>query len=343
MKQTNSKAVNFSITIVTIAIMVIVSIFLYSFLSKRVTSEQTNDAQVSAYINPVSARAGGYIQSIRFEENQVVNKGDTLLILDDREYRLKIKEAEAGLNNAEAQLASLNAAIKTARAGTEVSKDHIDAAKTRLWQQQQDIDRYRKLLTEEAVTGQQYEQVKAKYDIANSDYSASKNALATSFAQIRELTSKSAILEAVIKDKQTQLKFAHLNLSYTAILAPYNGRVGRRQINEGMQIKPGQPLVNIIQEDNKWITANFKETQVAGMQIGQAVNISIDGLPNHLFHGVIESISGATGSSFSLLPADNSTGNFVRITQRIPVKIRFTDKDLRKVRVGMNASVTIKK
>lgn len=343
MKHKNKSIINVTITAITLSAIGIGSVFLFGFFSDRAANESTSDAQVNAYINPISARANGYIHSIRFEENQYVHKGDTLITLDDQEYKLKIQAAQADLENAKGQLNALKAEISAASIATKVGKDHIAAAKTRLWQQQQDIDRYSKLLEQQAVTGQQFEQVKARYDIAGSDFSASKNALSVSYAKIEELNTRLAIIEALIKAKETQLDFSRLSLSYTIITAPKDGRIGRRLINEGVQIKEGQPLVYLIKEGQKWVTANFKETQIAGMEVGQLVSIHIDALGSRLFHGVIESISGATGSSFSLLPTDNATGNFVRITQRIPVKIRFTDVDLNKVKVGMNAQVSINK
>ncbi|SDD53702.1 membrane fusion protein, multidrug efflux system [Dyadobacter soli] len=335
--------INLTITAVTLVFITGTLYYLSKYFFKQSQSEETNDAQVEAYVNPVSARVGGYIAKIRFEENAIVNRGDTLIVLDDREYRIRVAEAEAALEDSRAQLVVLHASIRASRTATTVNEDQILSAKARLWQQEQDMKRFRNLLQEEAVTGQEFEQVKARYDVASNDYNASQHTLTTSFSRIKELEAREALLLADIKRKTAQLDFARVNLSYTVVTAPFTGRLGRRTIHEGLQIQPGQPLVSIINEGNKWVTANYKETQVAGMQPGQAVSIALDALPGKTYHGVIESISGATGSKFTLLPPDNSTGNFVKITQRVPVKIILTDQDLNAVKVGMNATVSIAK
>lgn len=305
--------------------------------------EETNDAQVESFINPVSARAGGYIQRVCFNEHQLVKEGDTLVIIDDREYRAQLAVAEASKEDAHAQLIVLAASIRSAETGTRVNHDQIKGAQARYIQQQQDIKRYTNLVKEEAATGADLEQVKARYDVAESDYSAAQNSLKTSEARIAELKTHFALLQADIKRKQAALDLARLNLSYTVIRAPYTGRLGRKTILEGQQIQPGQPLVSIINEGEKWITANFKETQVAGMYIGQPVEIQIDALDSKTFKGRIIAIAGSTGSRFSLLPPDNSTGNFVKIIQRVPVKIEFSDEQAGNIVPGMNVTVAVKK
>lgn len=330
-------------TTIAIIIIVIAVIYFYKLFDRTRHFEETNDAQVEAYINPVSARAAGYIQRILFEENQWVNKGDTLVILDDREYRNKVQEAEAALQDAYAQQLVLDAGISAAQSGTYINKDQISSAQARLWQQQQDIKRYENLVKEEAATGQEYEQVKARYDVAVSEFNAANNTLKTSYSRIDELKSRRSLLAADLKRKQTQLDFARINLGYTVITAPYSGRLGRKVIQEGQQIQAGQPLVSIVNENSKWVTANFKETQMAAMREGKTVDIKIDAIPGKVFKGKISSVSPGTGAKFSLLPPDNSTGNFVKITQRIPVKIAFTDTSLTDVKVGMNAVIIVKK
>jgi len=330
-------------TTLAIIIILIAVVYFFQMFNDARLFEETNDAQVEAYINPVSARAAGYIQRILFEENQWVNKGDTLVILDDREYRNKVQEAEAALQDAYAQQLVLDAGISAAQSGTYINKDQISSAQARLWQQQQDIKRYENLVKEEAATGQEYEQVKARYDVAVSEFNAANNTLKTSYSRIDELKSRRSLLAADLKRKQTQLDFARINLGYTVITAPYSGRLGRKVIQEGQQIQAGQPLVSIVNENSKWVTANFKETQMAAMREGKTVDIKIDAIPGKVFKGRISSVSPSTGAKFSLLPPDNSTGNFVKITQRIPVKIAFTDTSLTDVKVGMNAVIIVKK
>nr|WP_067054042.1 HlyD family secretion protein [Mucilaginibacter sp. L294] len=304
---------------------------------------ETNDAQVESYINPVSARVGGFIKQVRFDEHHLVKAGDTLIVLDDREYSQHVTEAEAAVDDAHAQLKLLDASISSAQTGTLVNRDQINGAKARLVLQQQDIIRYKNLLKEEATTGSDLESVQSKYDVSVSDYSAAQNNLKVSFSQIAELNSRKALLAADLKEKVAQLELARINLAYTIITAPYTGRMGRKTILEGQQIQPGQPLVSIVNEKDKWVTANFKETQVNGMYVGQPVEIRIDAIDNKVFEGQIEAISASTGAKFSLLPPDNATGNFVKIVQRVPVKVKFTSKDIADVKAGMNVLISVKK
>jgi membrane fusion protein (multidrug efflux system) len=334
---------NIIITLIAVVLVLAGAVYFFQYLKYSQHYEETNDAQVESYINPVSARAGGYIQHVRFNEHQLVKQGDTLVILDDREYRAQLEAAEATLEDARAQLTVLTASIRSAETGTSVNQDQINGAQARYVQQQQDIRRYTNLVKEEAATGADLEQVKARYDVAESDYSAAKNALRTNEVRIAELKTHFALLQADIKRKKAALELASLNLSYTIIRAPYSGRLGRKNILEGQQIQPGQPLVSIINEGEKWVAANYKETQVAGMHVGQSVEIRVDAINGKVFKGKIVAIAGSTGSRFSLLPPDNSTGNFVKIIQRVPVKIEFTDKEAANVIPGMNVTVAVKK
>ncbi|MTH14755.1 HlyD family secretion protein [Flavobacterium sp. LC2016-01] len=336
----NKRTSILSITAIVIGIALISCFVLY--LADGANYEETNDAQVESYINPVSARASGYITKVLFEEHQNVKKGDTLVILDNREYTYKVQEAEAVLEDAYAQINVLEAGINVAQTGISVSKNQIASAKARLWQQKQDNLRYQKLLTEEAVTGQEYEQVKTRYDVAQNDYNATENTLLSTQSRVQELKTRRALLNADIKRKEAILDLAKINLSYTVITSPYNGKTGRKQILEGQQVQLGQPLVSIVNENEKWITANFKETQVNGFYIGQPVKITVDAISGKTFNGKIEAISASTGSKFSLLPADNSTGNFIKIIQRIPVKIVFeNNKEIEEIKSGMNVTVTV--
>lgn len=341
--QTKSKTSGIIMTVIAAGVVIWAGIYFFGFFSRESHFEETNDAQVEAYINPISARAAGYIARINFEENQLVRAGDTLVILDTREYANKVEEAEAALDDSHAQLTVLNASIAASEVATSVNKDQISAAQARLTQQEQDIHRYDHLLDEEAATRQEYEVVKARYDVAQSEFNASRNTLKTSFSRIDELKSRKALLEADLKRKTAQLDFARINLGYTVITAPYAGRLGRKTIQEGQQIQAGQPLVSIINEQEKWVTANFKETQMGAMFVGKAVTIELDAMPGKTFDGKIVSVSEATGAKFSLLPPDNATGNFVKIVQRVPVKIEFTGAGLENVKAGMSAVVAVKK
>ena len=317
--------------------------YLFKYLIDAGDYEETNDAQVESFINPVSARAGGFIKEVLFNEHQQVNRGDTLVVLDDREYIQKVKEAESILEDTKAQQVILDASIRSAQTSTLINQDQINAAQARLWQQEQDVKRFKNLLNNEAVTVADYELVQTKYDVSKSDYSAAVNSLKTGNSKVLELQARYNSLFAARKRSEALLDLAKLNLSYTVITSPYSGYTGRKNILEGQQVQAGQPLVSVVNTNDKWVIANFKETQVSSMYIGQPVQIEADAITGKIFHGKIEAISASTGSKFSLLPADNSTGNFVKIVQRVPVKIVFGEHTVDELKAGMNVKVTVKK
>ncbi|MBL3655860.1 HlyD family secretion protein [Fulvivirga sediminis] len=308
--------------------------------------EETNDAQVKEYINPILSRASGYIKDIRFKDHQKVSKGDTLLILDVDEASVQLKEAEAALASSQARLKVLESNINTASSSASVNKAKIGAAQAELWHQQQEYDRYKKLLEGEAVTQQQFENIKTKLEVAKSNYEALKNSYKASQNRTTDVTSELSVAEADVKQKEAALARVKLDLKYAVITSPSDGYMGNKTIQIGQFIQKGQTIGFMVdQKQGKWIVANFEETQIANMQEGQSAKITIDAFPNKTFHGQIESLSPATGAQFSLLPPDNATGNFVKITQRFPVKIAFTDapEQLNKLKAGMNAIVSIPK
>lgn len=330
-------------TCTVLILSVVAMIYFIKYITYSNRYEDTNDAQIESFINPVSARAGGFIKDVLFEEHKMVEKGDTLVILDDREYAQKVKEAEAMLEDTKAQQEILAASINSAQASTLINQDQIKVAKATLWQQEQDVKRFKNLLNEDAVTVADYEQVKTRYDVAENSYNATVNGLKTGHMKVNELQAKYSSLFAAKKRAEALLDLAKLNMSYTVITSPYSGYTGRKNILEGQQVQAGQPLVSIVNTHDKWIIANFKETQVNGMYVGQPVEIEVDAIGKKIFKGKIEAISASTGSKFSLLPADNSTGNFVKIIQRIPVKIKFVpNQDTDVLKAGMNVKVRVK-
>lgn len=308
--------------------------------------EQTNDAQVEQYVNPINAKVGGYIKKICFRENQSVHAGDTLLLIDNSEYLIQQQESNAALENATAQLGILDASEQTLKDNAAISYSQIDAARAKMNRQQQEFARYKNMLDEESTTRQQFDNVKTALDIAVSEYHSMLNAHQAALSKINDVKAQKTSVTAEIRRRQYVLNRHDLDLGYTVITAPYNGRIGKKNIQEGQLIQAGQTITFIINEESgKWIVANFKETQVGKFQPGQPAVITVDAFPGEQFRGEIESVSPATGSRFSLLPPDNATGNFVKIIQRIPVRIRLTD-DHRKTSMlsaGMNANVSINK
>ena len=328
--------------IVAVVLLVLGAIYLYNYFRY----EETNDAQVEEYINPIVSRVNGYVVSVKYDDNQQVKKGDTLLIVDQSQYALKKQESEADVTNANAQIRVLESSIGTTMQIALVSKEQIAAAKAKFVREQQDYTRYKKLFDEESATRQQLENVKAALDIALSEYQSAIADYKAALSKVNDIKAQREVLLAESKRKKAQEDDAGLDLSYTVITAPYNGRMGRKTIQNGQFIQVNETLAFIVNEDaGKWVIANFKETQIRHMRIGQPVEIEADAFPGQAYHGSILSISPATGSSFSVLPPDNSTGNFVKIVQRIPVKIRFTDNNtvLKPLASGMNAFVRIKK
>jgi membrane fusion protein (multidrug efflux system) len=308
--------------------------------------EETNDAQVQEYINPVISRAGGFIVKINFEENQLVNKGDTLIVIDNREYKIQQEQTSSALLNAKAQLIVLQSNVHTSGQVALVSEAPIVAAKAKLLKQQQDFERYTALYNAESATKQQLENSKANLDVAISDYEAAKHNYSASLSKVEDIKTQQEVTKAEIKRLSALTERSKLDVTYTVIKAPYKGRIGRRTIEKGQMIDAGQVLAYIVnKETDKWVIANYKETQVANMHIGENAELEADAFPGIKFKGKIISLSPATGSSFSISPPDNATGNYVKIVQRIPVRIKLIDtkSKLDKLLAGMNMNVVVKK
>lgn len=305
---------------------------------RYVNYEITNDAYVDQYIAPINIRVAGYIQEIRFREHQYVHKGDTLLILDNREYKIHVKEAEAALLDAQGSKEVLHSGIQTSHANIAVQEANIAEAKARLWQSEQDYHRYARLLKDESVAEQQFEQVKATYEAAQARYQALLEQKEAVVSQYAETTKRQTGAEANILQREADLDLAKLNLSYTIVTAPYDGYMGRRTLEPGQYVSAGQTLSYLVRSQDKWITANYRETQIANIYIGQEVRIRVDAISGKTFNGRVTAISEATGSKYSLVPTDNSAGNFVKVQQRIPVRIDLegvSEKDMAQFRAGM--------
>jgi membrane fusion protein, multidrug efflux system len=320
--------------------------------------EETDDAQVSADIIPVIPHVAGYVKKVVVNDNQQVKKGDTLLILDDRDYKIKLEEAEAALTTAQTNLETAKATTNAARANIATSQAsigtidaQIDAAKVNLWRASQDYDRYANLIKDHSVTQQQYEQALAAKQTAEKQLaileeqkkqaSQQTNAVAQqSTATARQIS----VANSNIHQRQVDVDAAKLNLSYTIITAQQDGLVSKVNVQPGQFVQAGQSLFSLVHSTQVWVVANFKETQLNKMREGQIVIIRADAFPKHTFQARLTSFSPATGAMFALLPPDNATGNFVKVVQRLPVKIEFTDLSdslVKKLRPGLNVSVDV--
>jgi len=306
--------------------------------------EYTNDAQIDAYLSPVNAKVGGYISKIYYKDNQQVKKGDTLVIIALDEYALKRNAASAELMGSRAKLPILASNEETQIRSIQVIKAQLSGAKAKLNQQQREFDRYKKLLADESTTQQKFDNISTSLLITQSDLDQAQASLQVSLSKLNDIKAQRAAIAAEIKLKEALLERQELDVRYTVVTAPFDGQMGKKAIQEGQLIQPGQTLAFIVnRSEEKWVIANFRETQISHFRTDQNVTIETDAFPGEKFNGAIESLSPTTGARYSLLPPDNATGNFVKITQRIPVRIRFTDKPekLAKLSAGMNANVYI--
>lgn len=307
--------------------------------------ETTNNAQVESYINSVTARATGHVASIHFDSHQFVHKGDTLVILEDEEYRIKVKQAEADLAVAEGNLHSLEQSIVTSISNEAASKDKLAGDMADLEKAQKDYERFKNMYADSAVTRNQYDQVVSKLQSTKAYLDAGKKELLASGSVTKQSYTNLEAAKATVARKKADLDNALLQLSYTRIIALADGYTGERTISVGELINANQVVATLVLNQKVWVTANFKETQIEKIKLGQEVTITIDALDDKEFKGKVVGFSPATGAKFSMVEPDNSTGNFVKITQRIPVKIDFeaSTKELEAVKPGMNVTVEIKK
>lgn len=310
-------------------------------------SKYTDNAQVRRSITPVNSRVQGFIKEIRFNDYQHVKKGDTLLIIDNSEYLLHLYQAEANYANAIAGKKIMGSTINTSANNISVSDANILELKVRLEHAAAEFQRYKNLLAKSAVTQDQYDKIKTEYDATNAKYEMLKRQKQSNVSISDEQIKRLGQNDANIKQAKAALDIAELNLSYTVVTAPCNGILGRKDIQLGQLIQPGQSLFSVVDDDEVWVIANYKEKQSKNIAQGNDVEIEVDAIPNIKFKGKVAALSNATGSAFSMIPTnDNSNGNFIKIEQLIPIKIEFTSEnkseDIAKLKSGMNVEARIK-
>ena len=307
--------------------------------------EYTDNATVQQHITPVNARVGGFIKEIRFNEYQPVHKGDTLVVIEDSEYRLQLAQAEANLQRELAGGDVTSSTIGVTRQNMSVSDAGVDEASVRLENARIDDQRYAQLLKSDAVTQQQYDKVHTAYLEAQARYEQAVRSRGTLTKTETEQGHRLTQNQAAVKVARAQIQLAKLNLSYTVIVATADGVVGKKDIHVGQLVQPGQTMASIVDNSELWVVANYRETQLPNIHVGSKVDITVDAVPGVAFKGTVERISDATGSAYSMIPQDNATGNFVKVEQRIPVRIHLdADKKAQsKLRAGMNVVCVIKK
>ena len=307
--------------------------------------EYTDNAQVRQHITPVNTRIQGFIRKICFEEYQPVHKGDTLLLIEDAEFKLQLAQAEANLANARSGKQVTSAGMATMTNNLQVNDAGIEEARVQLADARREAARYQKLLEKDAVTRQQYDKVQTAAQAAQARYDQLLRAKRTTSLTRNEQARHLEQNQASIRLAEAAVELARLNLSYTAVIATCDGMTGRKEIHEGQLVQPGQTMVEIVDNSDLWVIANFRETQMPHIRPGAQVKVTADAVPGVSFSGKVESVSNATGAAFSIMPQDNATGNFVKVEQRVPVRISLRGNDarlLQRLKAGYNVECSIK-
>ena len=332
-------------TIVIIAIIAVGIIWVCSHFFHLGNVEWTDNAQVRRNIVPINSRVQGYIERICFNDFEEVHKGDTLVVIENSEHLLRVAQANAAYQRSLVENTAMGTTISTTENNLSVNDAAIDELKVRLVQAEKDYNRYEQLLEQKAVTRQQYEDVKTNYDALKAKYDMlvrQKNSTRlVKIEQTQRLEQRQADIEAA----KAALDMAQLNLSYTVVTAPCDGIASKKNIQIGQLIQPGQNLLSLVESDNVWVVANYKETQMKNIKDGMKVKIKVDAVPDITYSGVVTSISYATGAQYSAIPVDNATGNFVKVKQRVPVRIDFSDdnssENLSRLSSGMNVECEV--
>jgi membrane fusion protein (multidrug efflux system) len=332
--------------------------------------QETDDAYLKADMTPLSTRISGTVRRVNVGDYQNVKAGQTLIELDDDDYKANLKQAQAALAGSEAalddnqatkkvqdaQIEAANAGVIQAQAAIDAAKAGIASASPELDKALTELHRQQALFDSKAATHQQLEtataeqgQLSGLLEGRKADLARSLGALATSQSQLeaarhqREaLNTKDEVYRADIEAKKAAIVVAQVNLAYTRITAPTDGTVGERHVLVGQLVAPGTQMIDLVQTD-VWVQANFKETQLTNMRVGDLADIRIDTFPNRVFHGKVEELSPASGSQFALLPPDNATGNFTKVVQRVPVKVVLFpgQPDLDRLRPGFSTIVVV--
>lgn len=348
-----------------------ISLLCSAVLLTGCSGETTDNAQLETDISPVLPKIRSTVTQIRVADNQNVKKGDTLVILDDETFKIVVEQAQIALRQAETNvvLAKTNkSAAKVSVSNVTANSDAvfaslsaaeaaIESAKEQVSVADRNFERYQNLLQQKSVTQQQFDQAKAAKIEATSrlksvesqrnallkQIDASKLQIQNMRNQVSNTSENITLADLAVDQAGTALKSAMLQLSYCTIVAPVDGVVSKKNIQIGQVVAPGQPLMAIADDKKVWIVANFKETQLQKIRPGQNAEIEVEAYSDEKFTGKVQSIAQATGAKFSFLPADNATGNFVKVTQRVPVKITLDESVQQKypLRAGMSVIVTI--
>jgi membrane fusion protein, multidrug efflux system len=302
-------------------VIIIGGFFGWRYYKYLISHIETDDAQVEGNIVPVLSRVGSFIEKVHVIDNQVVKQGDLLVELDSMDLALKLDQAISAYNSAVSNIAVARSMTEDAKVAEQLAATSIESPKTNLWRAKKEFERYNDLYEQKLATPQKLDEVKAdletkqaELDLANQKYESAKVQYKTSQNQLK-------VAEANADMRAKEINVAKLQVSYTKIFAPVSGVVSKKAIQEGQLIQAGQPMMSLVQSNEVWVTANYKETQLEGMNVGNDVLVKVDAFPGIDFKGKVESLGGATGAKFSLIPPDNASGNFVKVVQRVSVRI----------------------
>jgi len=335
-----------SIRKVVISILLIVALY---FGGKKVifsmTHETTDNAQIETSIVPVLARISGYVKTLEVKDYDSVHQTQILAQLDDAELKMQLEEQEADLLQTTAEVSNAKAQLENAILALKINKGNIDLKNIKLKKVGNDLNRDQNLFKEQAITKKQLEESEFQVSTSNQELSNAQTEYATANNKIAALKENVNRVLAMIDMKKAKIKETELKLTYTTITAPNTGKLGKKNISIGQFVQAGTPLFSIVNDSNFWVIANFKESQLASLIETKKVKIRLDAFPDLDIDGTIQSLSDATGAKFSLLPPDNSSGNFIKVTQRIPVKIAINNQAAfkNKLRAGMSVFITVDK
>jgi membrane fusion protein (multidrug efflux system) len=329
---------------------VVVAVVVWRRVAFANTHVTTDNAQVDGHVTAVAPRVPAFVARVLVDDNQAVKAGDTLVVLDDRDFRIRLAQAEADLRTAEAAsgrsgrigqaAAARSATVETASG----ARANVTAAQATLTRATADLERYQKLVASKIVSAQQLDQAQWVVDNARAALESAERQAAAAASQTDAASAGIQIAEGRLGSARAAVDNARLQLGFTVILAPTSGVIAKRSVETGALVAVGQPLMTVVPDENIWVTANLKETQLAKVAIGNEVEFTVDAYPHQTFKGRVASLSPATGARFALLPPDNATGNFTKVVQRVPVRITIeSPKDpARPLRPGMSVDVTIK-
>lgn len=326
-------------TIVLVVVLLVAGYFGYKKIHFVLTHETTDNAQIETQITPVLPRVAGYVKSIAVKDYDSVKTGQLVVELDDAELQTQLLEMEADYRQAEVDVINAKAALNNAIVSLRVNKGNIDLSQMRKQKAEDDLKRDQNLFKDQAITRKQLDDTKFAVETSAQQLENSKTDLAAAQSRIAVLQAGVTKATAGLDVKKAKIEQTKLKITYTKIYAPQAGKIGKKNVSEGQFVQAGTPLFSIVNDTTYWVIANFKENQLKKLYPGKEVEIEIDAFPDQKITGVIESLSEATGAKFSLLPPDNASGNFVKVTQRVPVKIQI--KNINQYRNMLRAGLSV--